>query len=742
MIIKELILTSFGKFKNKKVTLNNGLNLVYGNNEAGKTTIQKFIEGMLFGFFNPLTKTKRYCDEYYKYLPWDGSDYKGILHYTYKDSTYIIERNLLKGSDEVKIYDRIDGQDITYMYPYDKTIRLVKPAELHFDINHISYTNTVSISQLKSKTEKALAKEIKDSLINLDSSYDENISVKKAINKLELKIDNIGTKNREKSSPYGKASRELNELKIERAKAITINKEIKDYQFKLNILYDELDNLNKSKNEIEIKISQTKIIEDINDYNEIIKINDEINILNKELESMNRYRNINANDYHDVIVLENSIIDLKESINKLNDKVKNTRSKIEEIDIFLNKEVNNERLYRLNGSKKKGEKKLKIINSYSILILLLCTVTLLGGIYNKIFLYVSIIPLIFLLLIMFNKRNIKSSIIKLEKEINNFNETYKSHYQKYNEQNNFYNVKLNEEILELKDLKVDLNLKREKIENILNNNNIISIEDLKEAVKIKNNYDNIVQKISYNKLLINKILKNRNIDEIKNRISNLEYIAVTNDSYDNDLNINFDNINNEILIKEKEISGVEQKIHYLNNKIRSLCDIDDDMCDKINIINKYENELKSLNLAKDTINEISKNIQKEISPKLNKKVSEIISVITKGKYTDVRISEDLKIKVVNSENNRLRDIENLSLGTIDQFYFALRVSIIDVITNKNELPIILDDSFIQYDDERLERILNLLVDIGKDRQIILFTCQNREKKILDRINKKYNYIKL
>ena len=58
------------------------------------------------------------------------------------------------------------------------------------------------------------------------------------------------------------------------------------------------------------------------------------------------------------------------------------------------------------------------------------------------------------------------------------------------------------------------------------------------------------------------------------------------------------------------------------------------------------------------------------------------------------------------------------------------------------MPIILDEAFAYYDEERLENILKYLNEECKDNQIIIFTCTNREKEILAKENIKYNIINL
>ena len=75
MYLKKLNVDHFGKFHNKEIELDRSVNVIYGSNEAGKTTIHKFIEGILFGFFKQNTKKKLYTPEYSKYRPWTGSQY-------------------------------------------------------------------------------------------------------------------------------------------------------------------------------------------------------------------------------------------------------------------------------------------------------------------------------------------------------------------------------------------------------------------------------------------------------------------------------------------------------------------------------------------------------------------------------------------------------------------------------------------------------------------------------------------
>ena len=95
------------------------------------------------------------------------------------------------------------------------------------------------------------------------------------------------------------------------------------------------------------------------------------------------------------------------------------------------------------------------------------------------------------------------------------------------------------------------------------------------------------------------------------------------------------------------------------------------------------------------------------------------------------------------ENNRGEYVEayKLSTGTIDQLYLALRLSMIDDLS-KERLPIILDESFAYFDNERLENVLRYLKEELHDHQTLIFTCTDREKEALDRLQVEYNFIKL
>ena len=146
---------------------------------------------------------------------------------------------------------------------------------------------------------------------------------------------------------------------------------------------------------------------------------------------------------------------------------------------------------------------------------------------------------------------------------------------------------------------------------------------------------------------------------------------------------------------------------------------------------------KSMNLAKKVLNDSYEKMKNTVTPKFTEELSKTIAEITNGKYTNVRLNEDTGL-VVELENGNYIPASRLSIGTIDQLYLSLRLSMVEELAEE-KLPIILDESFAYYDSERLKNVLKYISEKFKERQIIIFTCTNREKEILEELNLKFQY---
>ena len=129
-------------------------------------------------------------------------------------------------------------------------------------------------------------------------------------------------------------------------------------------------------------------------------------------------------------------------------------------------------------------------------------------------------------------------------------------------------------------------------------------------------------------------------------------------------------------------------------------------------------------------------MQKNITPKFNQSLSKNVEKISDGKYKNIIINDKITVEL---DDGRYVPAESLSIGTIEQIYLSLRLAIMNEIS-KEKLPVMLDEAFAYYDDQRLEAALDFLNKI--DNQVILFTCTNREKEILEKNNIDFNFVTL
>ena len=114
--------------------------------------------------------------------------------------------------------------------------------------------------------------------------------------------------------------------------------------------------------------------------------------------------------------------------------------------------------------------------------------------------------------------------------------------------------------------------------------------------------------------------------------------------------------------------------------------------------------------------------------------------ITTGRYNTIDVSgEGIRATGAGGKNLAL---DRLSAGTGDQIYFAVRLGMIDLLSPAVKLPLILDDAFARYDEERLEKILELLSLEAVDRQILIFSCQTRERDMLTQRKADFHYSEL
>ena len=260
MKINELKINSYGKLKNKDIAFKDGINIVYGENERGKSTLLNSIVNLLYG----TSKNKKGKDisDYDKYKPWEGEEFSGKISYSLdNDENYEVFREF--GKKNPKIYDK-NMEEVSKFFSIDKTngsqffTEQTGVDEGTFTSTVVSFQNAVEIDN---QTQNVLLQRI----ANSSSTGDEGISYKKAIEKISKKqLEEIGT-NRSQGKPINIVINELQKL-------TETNEDLKKYE---SYKYEIEDRKYAIENEINRAATKSDFLNKLNSINQTKNIESE-----------------------------------------------------------------------------------------------------------------------------------------------------------------------------------------------------------------------------------------------------------------------------------------------------------------------------------------------------------------------------------------------------------------------------------------------------------------------------------
>ena len=148
-------------------------------------------------------------------------------------------------------------------------------------------------------------------------------------------------------------------------------------------------------------------------------------------------------------------------------------------------------------------------------------------------------------------------------------------------------------------------------------------------------------------------------------------------------------------------------------------------------LSELELTRQAIDCALDALETARMELQRRFAPRISQRAGYFLSRLTGGVYDRIQIGDDLSVQAAREDETTLRSPQWRSEGTGDQMYLALRLAVWEVLSP--ECPIILDDALIRFDQKRMERALELLKELSEKRQILLFSCQEREKEYWDRM---------
>ena len=142
-------------------------------------------------------------------------------------------------------------------------------------------------------------------------------------------------------------------------------------------------------------------------------------------------------------------------------------------------------------------------------------------------------------------------------------------------------------------------------------------------------------------------------------------------------------------------------------------------------IRDLEKTYSALALALDTLNQAEAELQRRFAPRIAQRAGELMRRMTGGRYDRLTIGDDLSLRAGAQLEDTLREAMWRSDGTVDQLHLALRLAVAEELLPKG--PLVLDDVLVRFDDKRAAAAMEILKDASADRQVILFTCHEREK---------------
>lgn len=694
MEIKKLYLGHFGKFHNKEIELDSGINLIYGENEAGKSTVHSFIRSMFFGIEKKRGKEPK-DEPYSRFLPWEmPGAYQGGMKIEKSGKEYQLTRSFLAKERSYSLVDTGSGRELTEedaLFP-------------HF--NELIYRNTISIEQLASGTDKEFAKGLQNFIANLSTAHSSEVDIAKALQILKDKKKELEHREKEAQSKERELFQKMEQLKSR------VNR------------YDELS----------IELSQ--LIE-------------EKQILEQEFEqkcqefSGNRLEELSGimEKFQSYNALETELAQYKESLEKIDKRIHNlesgTASQILDADLKkLNRLQEECRMFEKLSDAQLDEREEKLA-AHTHTKSIFCTTVAVFGLLLTIGMAIASIPVGIaagILIIIAGGIFYLILTARLEKERRAFQDE-RQH--------------LIEQRLALGDKKKEVLVRNYVVDSdALRKEYNIRIAEEAELRQLKERQKDYMaadqEKIKRKQKLFQELKEYAALFGMEEFSEESPAMGAAGRlaEHVNKMKEEEQKAKQAYKMQREEMLKKEERIRWEISTIAGasveLEEISKNRREYLENISNCHIEIQAVELAVSTIKELSAQIHDTFGDKLNRSISERVKEITQGKYSEIVMDEQMAVKVLS--HNGYIPLEKLSAGTVCQVYLAVRLAMAEIFFPEEEMPLLFDDAFALYDEERLKAALSYLA--GRNNQIILFTCHNREKRILEQMNIPYHEVVL
>ncbi len=721
MRIKKIGIAAFGKFKNFELDLSDGFNLIYGDNEDGKSTLMAFISLMLYSDQKASSRGELKLRE--KYTPWNGEKMAGDMEIESGGREYRIHKDFGKTirTDKTSVTDTATGEKLDL--PPDTEV-----GKFFLGIDYPAFEKSIFGGTAENFAGEESG-DISTRLSNISESGDENISPQTVIKRLEDAkfglISRRGTNGAlaEATGELTNLNARLSELRIKQQQRLVLKNEYDETEKELKHLSETAEQIRQA-NEIRAKRQKAALIE--NFARQLREYDGKLAALDRKLcgEKAESVSETGKRLAQRVIVSQENLKNFpKESGG----------------DTVKVSEENMREYISLCEAKTKAEEEKAAISApkkAKITALLLGLALFLAGFVGALTLSVftsvlSVIGIIFCIFYAVSQN--KAKIQRL---------AYSQAEQKISD-------------LDLKITKLisDCGCATPGEFNSAYRSKIAAAEQLKLRKKAEtaldaaqNEFTEFISKfgsfdIQSGMAFIDSIEQTSRRLELQqqNMQSFKKTYAIPDGSADELLHLAQDIVKDLPQESESAADG-EKNAAMIREKNARLIEIAKQMCalplDTIDIerqisrLSEKKNEMQayydSLSIALEVMNEAADEMSRSFSQQLRSRAAEILQALTGGKYDSVSISKTYEIELKQKGETGYRSRRYLSRGTCAQSYLALRIALCEMLEGKDEkIPLMLDDVLADYDSKRAETAARFIESYAKGgRQVLFFTCHS------------------
>ena len=743
MKINSIYISAFGGVKDLRLDLNDSFNIIYGENEQGKTTVMSFIKMMFYGSErakNDLAKSPRK-----KYTPWDNSQMAGSIDFEKNGKNYRLER----------IFGDSNSTDKVTLINTDLGTRENVSADIGAKLLGMSaaaFERSIFIGQFGFPENNPSAEgEINSKLSNLALTGEEDASFDEIYKRLEKAKLSLASKSG-RAGEYDKNIASLKALNEALLKANETQQKINVGKEKAKEIIAEIEALQKNANKLKVTIDKEQDFRNAEKLRELLTLKSELNNITKALTLENGtvidemflkkidfcLSKINGvKGKIEAIENENKVI--KQGLDLALDPQKASPEKMTELENKI--KALEQKQAKLKAQYNETEKALKSKKSPKLILLILGIILGLGGAalcsFNTyIGAAVALIGVILCAVFTVNttantskKKALDGELLNLKLELNELMTVITLEKSNLNAittalNSNAAMIENQQNHLKENGKKIEEHLKEKTIlsgeleallGNTFNSTEIDStLEELREKAATQKE---IKQKINY----ILKDVGNISYEMAAQKIKEAESFGEVQDF--ETIKAEYDGILEEITAKKTDATAILTEIKAAEKVMENPESLKEQIAALTKKTEGQAQYINDLDLAMTVLSESFGEVRRSYGSVLDNKTAQIFSGITSGKYQSLNVSKSFDITVQKADSFGSYELGYLSSGTVDQAYLSLRLALNGLITdNGDSLPVLLDDSLAQFDDNRQRIALEYLKEYSKENQIIMFTC--------------------